>query len=165
MAATIANSRISPKEQAWIESYLQHFNATQAARDAGYKWPEKIGWRKKEKFADLITAELEARAMTTDEALRRLAERATFDVSPYLRWDSAGHVRVDLEALIAAGHGRHIKGIVHGRHGDRILFHDSQDALFLLARVLGLESAAEGDKTIRIVVERDPEYGRARITD
>jgi hypothetical protein len=152
---------LRPRERVWLEKYLECWNAAEAAREAGYKWPDRTGWRKKQELEPLIQAEIERRAMAADEVMTRLAERARFDVSPYLVTAEDGQIAVDLDRLIADGYGRHIKGVTHTRYGDRVLFYDGQEVLILMTKLMGLDKSAADDRPIRIIVERDRDYGRA----
>ena len=47
----------SPQEEDWLNEYFQCWNATEAARRVGYKWPNKVGPAKKQKFADEVRGE------------------------------------------------------------------------------------------------------------
>lgn len=119
---------MASKEQVWLSEYLQCFNATEAARRAGYKWPNKVGPRKKEKFAEQIAAELAEKTLSADAALARLAEIATFDISPYVvqRGDVA---YIDANKLKADGHGHLIRAAYTMRDGPRIDIADQSWAL------------------------------------
>lgn len=68
------------KQAAFVESYLQCFNATQAAIEAGYseKTARSIGSENltKPDIWEAIETELKASAMTSEEVLMRLAELA-----------------------------------------------------------------------------------------
>lgn len=127
------------KQRKWLAEYLRCWNATEAARRAGYKWPNKSGPANLTKFRAQIRERLDEAAMSADETLARLAERARFDLSPYLVTDEAG-IRLDLVRLIADGHGRHVKSIKPTRYGDQVEFYDGQECLVLMAKHHGLLS-------------------------
>jgi hypothetical protein len=156
---------MTAKERVWLAEFLRCFDATAAARAAGYKSARKQGWQKKQKFKEVIEAELTTKAMAADEALARLADRARLDIGPYVMMGEAGRVFIDLERLIADGLGHHIKGIIHTPHGDRVVFHDQQEALLTIARLLGLDKAAVAMEPLEIIVRRgSDEANRDRNT-
>jgi hypothetical protein len=113
------------KEKVWIAEYLKCFNATEAARRSGYKWPGKQGPRNKLRFAELIEASLKSRAMTPDQVIDRLSDQAMAGYSEFI--DDYG--RVDLAGLRAAGKMHLVKGIKPTRYGDQVEFYDAQTAL------------------------------------
>lgn len=127
------------KQRKWLAEYLKCWNATEAARRAGYKWPNKIGPANLAKLAPQIRERLDEAAMTADEALARLAERARFDVSPYISLTD-GRLVLDLARLVDDGHGRHVKSIKATAHGDIVEFYDGQECLILMAKHHGLLS-------------------------
>lgn len=119
---------MTPKEEIWLTEYFKTFNATEAARRAGYKWPDKQGAQKKEKFAELITAEIEGQIMTAGEAALRMATAARFNLSDYLITE--GRLTwLDLEKLKADGYGWMVKGLKYTPKGGAIFeLWDSQRA-------------------------------------
>lgn len=130
---------LTAKQQVFINEYLTCWNASEAARRAGYseRSARKLG-------AELLTkpdvrTEIEARlaemTMMADEALVRLTEQARAGYADYLT--AAG--KVDLRRLLADGKGHLIKSFKYSRQGDLIVeFHDAQAALFKIVGVLGL---------------------------
>lgn len=131
-------ARRSTKERVWLEEYFKcGFNATEAARRAGYKWPDKIGPRKKGKFQALIDAELKRRAMGADEVLARLSDIGRAEYADYITKSG----QVDLEELIADGKAHLIKGTKFvGKDADQLVveFYDAQMALAKLGKAHGL---------------------------
>lgn len=93
------------KEQIWLAEYLTCWNASEAARRAGYKWPKKVGPRLKTKMAGEIQAAIDARMMSADEVLARTADIARGDLAAYITADGG----VDLAALRAEGKGHLLK--------------------------------------------------------
>ena len=96
---------MTEKQRAWIDYYLVCLNATEAARLAGYKWPNKVGPDNKQKFADVIDKRLGELAMTANETLKRVSDIAASDMLTYI--DSRGNL--DIEAMRDAGMGRLLK--------------------------------------------------------
>lgn len=73
---------LSKKRQIFIDEYLKSFNATQAARAAGYSGNDNVmaqmGHKlvRDGKIAEIIRQRLQESAMSADEVLQRLAEHA-----------------------------------------------------------------------------------------
>lgn len=120
----------SSKEKLWKAEYYKCFNATEAARRVGYKWPNKVGPQKLKKFASEIEAYLEANLMSANETLFRLNSQARAEYSRYLMPDGT----VDLKSLIQEGKGHLIKSFKETKHGLRIEFYDAQAALKLIGQ-------------------------------
>jgi len=116
----------SSKEKVWLAEYLKCFNATEAARRAGYSWPDRQGHRMKLKLAEHIDANLKARAMTPEQVIDRLGQQARAEYAEYIN-DSG---EVDLAAMRAAGKMHLVKGIKYDRQGRKMVeFYDAQSAL------------------------------------
>lgn len=126
----------STKEQVWLSEYFTCFNATEAARRAGYKWPGRQGAEKKAKFAAEIQARLDELTMTADEALYHLSMIARADIGDYVV-DSG----LDVERMKADGLGFLIKGAKRmvTQFDDRleIEIHDRLSAIDKILRAQG----------------------------
>lgn len=144
---------MSEKQEVWLAEYLQSFNATDAAKKAGYKWPNKYGAQLKKKFAAEIESELRERVMSAEEALARLSDMARADISDFLHVDG-NYVAVDISNAKNAGKTHLIKKY-KGRSknsGEEIELHDSKDALKTLLQVYGrLRNNVNIDWRIEIV--------------
>lgn len=128
------------KEQKWLEAYLQCFNATKAARVAGYAWPSRKGSEKKLKFAAEIERRLALDAMTSSEVLSRLARQARLDLGDFVTADDDGTPRFDWRKVEKERATGTVKSIVQTAHGIKVEFHDAQVALVHLGRALDLFS-------------------------
>lgn len=88
---------LSSKQQAFIEHYLTHWNATQAAIAAGYsqKTARAIGSENltKPDIQAAIQARLAELKMSADEVVLRLTEHARGSLAPFLRVDDDGALR------------------------------------------------------------------------
>lgn len=120
----------SRKERVWLEEYLKCWNATEAARRAQYKWPDKIGTRKLAKFSDEIEARIDELVMSADEALVRLSEIARGEYAAYLLPDGA----IDFERMIRDGKGHLVHKLRDTREGKSVEFYDMQKALVDIGR-------------------------------
>jgi phage terminase small subunit len=122
---------LSYKRRAFVEAYLQTWNATEAAGQAGYKHPNKQGPRLLVSVGiqDAIKARLSEMAMDADEVLVRLSQQATADISDFLK-DGGG---IDWQKVKEKGYL--IKSILHrkGQH-TKIELYDAQSALALLGK-------------------------------
>lgn len=110
-------------ERIWLSEYLRCFNATEAARRAGYKWPNKVGPEKKQKFAEEIEDAIQERIMSADEALSMLSDIATFDPSPYV--EKIGRViTLNTNEMIEDGYGHLIREVYTTKDGPRVKIAD-----------------------------------------
>jgi phage terminase small subunit len=142
---------LTRKQRVFIEEYLTLWNATEAARRAGYSHPKPVGSRMlAHPVVDAaIQAEIARRAMGADEVLKRLSDQARLNISELMTrrerpvYNSEGdYVGVEYiyepnwEAIQAQGHL--VKSIVNTPSGPKIEFYDAQKALELLGKKLGL---------------------------
>lgn len=132
-------SKWTNKRKAFVEEYFKcKMNATEAARRAGYKYPNKYGpfLVKLGIIEDEIEKRFAALKMDSSEALRILTDHARYDLGPYLRFDG-GKASVDIQALKEAGLTHLIKSITPTKEGDRVDFVDKQYALNLIMKAHG----------------------------
>lgn len=122
----------STKRRAWLEYYFKCWNATEAARLAGYKWPNPRGPELKKKLQPEIDARLAEMAMPANEVLARLGKIAQADISDFITETGA----INWEAVRENGHL--VKRIVHHK-GQRstIELHDALATLMHLDKVHG----------------------------
>jgi hypothetical protein len=128
------------KQRLFVEAYLgeSNGNATDAARRAGYAWPEKVAERLvgKSGIRAAINARVASAAMGTNEVLARMADIASADIGEFLEFDDDRGWRIDLR-----GAGRRtyvIKRIKRTRDGTEIEIRDSLHALIKLGEYHGL---------------------------
>lgn len=129
---------LTGKQRVFIDEYLICLNATQAAIRAGYseKSAAVIGHEnlKKPNIAKEISTRLNARAMTADETIARLADHARGDLSDFV--DIAGRFAIlNLEKAESAGKLHLIKKLKYNTLGaPEIELYDAQSALQLMGR-------------------------------
>jgi len=125
------------KQKAFVEAYLRSFNATQAAKDAGYseKTAYSIGQRllKNVEATALIQERLAAMTMDTDEILIRLTDQARSSPEIFMNFNG-GTWNIDLNKAHEAGKLHLIKSVKKTAYGYVIEMYDSQKALELLGR-------------------------------
>lgn len=126
--------RLTGKQKAFIEAYLETLNATEAARRAGYKGNgntlKSIGSENltKPDIAALIKKRVASRAMKADEVLDRLAQQARGGIGELIT-EGGG---LDIEKIQEQGHL--VKSYSITKQGRRIELHSSQRALELLGK-------------------------------
>ena len=110
--------RLTDKQAMFVECYLTTFNATEACRQAGYKGNDKtlgtMGWENLQKpgIAEAIRRRLEAQAMGTSEALKRVADLARGNMANFITVDpSSGTVKLDMAQALNEGGGGLIKSM------------------------------------------------------
>lgn len=137
--------KLTGKQRIFIDQYLQCYNATEAARRAGYQGSDivlgSVGCEnlKKPKIAKAISEYFAASAMGRDETLARLGEQARTDLGDYI--DAAGYV--DVDKLKGDGKTHLIKKyemtrLAGGNIRVKIEVHDPQRALELIGKHHGL---------------------------
>lgn len=158
-AEEIGEDNLTPRQRIFIEEYLRCWNATEAARRAGYSDPEQSGWVNKHKVE--VRAAMEARLsehrLSADEVLARLSDHAMgtmgdFIGTNYLESGQAITV-IDLERARRAGKLHLIKKIRVDEKGTAIELYDAKAALELLGKHYELfteKQKLEGELTTRI---------------
>lgn len=141
---------MTPKETVWYNEYFICFNATEAARRADFKWPNKAGPRLKKKFEKEIKAHLEEMTMTADEALYHLSLQARANIGEYVSADGLDIVRMKADGLEPV-----IKSAkrVKTQYDDRleVEIYDKQSALDKILRAHGaykdnLDVTSQGER-------------------
>ena len=129
-------TNLSHKQRTFLLMYLQHGNATQAAREAGYASPEKQGPRlcKNPKIQEVIADYFREQEMAAVEVVARLSAQARAGYAAYLQNDGS----VDLAGMIADGLGHLVKGTKETQWGLQVEFYDAQSALVHVGRYHGL---------------------------
>lgn len=130
------------KQAVFVEEYLRCWNATEAAKRAGYseKTAYSSGQRllKDVEIAAEIQARIEERAMSADEVLDRLAQHARGSIEDFVDVDS-GMAIVDLRKARDAGKLHLAKKIRYFKEGGvEVELYDAQAALEKLGKAHGL---------------------------
>lgn len=145
-----------PKIRKWLEAYLLTWNASEAARMAGYAWPNRVSPKMlaREDVQEAINAALQRTAMASEETIARLAQQArlnpaeffVFEDAPVLDeegqpvLDATGQPRVrramtGINWSEVERRGYLVKKISYDRQGRPVLeFVDSQKALELIGK-------------------------------
>lgn len=133
------------KQRLFVVFYLGDslFNATDAARRAGYQHPNVMGPRNLTRPAikARIDARLDEAGLTANEVLAGLADHACGDIADVrhlVGMTDPAAIDLELQRLQALGVSRRIKKLVPTKHGLSVELYDAQAALALLGRVHGL---------------------------
>lgn len=129
--------KITDKRQVFIEQYIIcGFNATEAARRAGYANPNMEGTRLRQDpdVKELIDSRIKEMQITADEVVTLLSQQAKSEHSSYITEDG----EVDIKKMVQDGKAHLIKEVTEGKRGKTYKFADSQAALALLAKYFGL---------------------------
>lgn len=135
---------ITARKKRFIEFYLQSWNASEAARKAGYAKPGQAGSRllKDVEIQAGVSKRMREATMGTDEVLLRLKQQATANLADFLIIDTVidpntGQVRdqvhVNWEVVKERGYLMH--KLSWSRNGDPVLeLYDAQNALIQIGR-------------------------------
>lgn len=158
---------LTAKQKAFIAFYVETLNATEAARQAGYKGSyatlRSIGSENLTK--PNINAEIQKRlkkiAMSAEEALARLAIQARG-----VDMEKVGQVFEDAVTFAdifkrahQSGMSFYIKSVKHTQSGINIEFHDAQAALFKVLQVHGLLKERVVVEDWRVVAVKEIQQG------
>jgi terminase small subunit-like protein len=109
------------QQRLFVEHYLGESSgsAVDAARQAGYRWPEKQGPRLVTNSAvrAAIAARVATAAIAANEVLARVADVATSDLLNFIVIEDKGAWRVDLKLVKRLGLGHLIKRLRKNKDG------------------------------------------------
>jgi Terminase small subunit len=109
------------RQRLFVAYYLGQSSgsAADAARKAGYKWPETQGPRllKRSEIRAAIAARVETAAISADEVLARLADTATSDLMDFIEVEGTDDWKVDLKRIKQLGLGHLIKRLRKNKDG------------------------------------------------
>ena len=129
---------LSNKRRVFVDEYLKCWNATEAARLAGYKHPNKQGPRLLVNVGiqDEIKRRLDEKAMSADEVLTRLADMARASIEGFLKFPQKGRKpALDLKQAQESGLLHLVKKLKYNTRGQiEVELHDAQAALQLIGR-------------------------------
>jgi len=132
---------LSDKQAVFVAEYLRCFNASEAARRAGYsdKWITTNATKilQNTSVKEAISTALQEKVMGADEALARMSEIARGAQARYIIVDDDGP-GVDIEQMIADDKAHLIKSITPTQYGVKIEFCDMQAALNTILKASGV---------------------------
>ncbi|WP_075064590.1 terminase small subunit [Ornatilinea apprima] len=135
--------RLNSKQRMFLESYLQTWNATEAARRAGYKHPLTQGPRllTHPEIEAALKERIKTAAMEADEVLARLAEQAKLNAAEFFNFEEnpQGELQMkDINWEVFRSRGHLVKRLTWIKGRPVVEFHDAQAALIQLGRALKL---------------------------
>ncbi len=152
---------LTKNQRLFVHYYLgkANGNATEAARMAGYAWPDKSGPRLvgTRRISAEISKGVADAAMSAEEVLARLSEIAQGDLRPFLEQNEKGEWRFNLAK--AKRKSSIIKKVRLSRGSTEIEIHNPLDALDKLAKYHKLygrgSSGSENEDMERRGVDED----------
>ena len=133
-------SDLTDRQRLFVEHYIQCWNASEAARRAGYpaQTARQMGYENLTKpyIRAAIDARLDEVAMGTNEILGRLTDQARGSMADFLSPGSgrSRNLRLDLKKAAEADKLHLIKKYTTNEHGVSIELYDARGALELLGR-------------------------------
>lgn len=136
-------ARLTSRQRAFISYYLECWNASEAARKAGYsaKTARQMGAENlsKPSIREEIDRRLKALAISADEVLARLQAQATASMAEFVNVNQeTGQPAIDLREAQKADKLHVLKKISITDKGLTIELYDAQGALQLLGKYHGL---------------------------
>lgn len=150
---------MSAKRRAFVDAYLANgFNATQAAKEAGYseRTAYSSGQRllKNVEIADEIKRRMEEQAMSADEVIQAIGDIGRATIDDLMDVDNSGRPVFNFKRAQEQGKLHLIKEIIPTANGIRVVLHDRMKALELMGKHHGLfADKAELDGKLRVEVE------------
>jgi phage terminase small subunit len=143
MATRKKNKPLPPKRQKFVDRYCVHFNATRAAREAGYSEANAgtIGYqlRQKAPVKEAIQKRMATDAMDATEVLTRLSSIARGDVLDIFDVMPDGSFKLNLQKAIDEGKTHLIHSMEWDRNGlPKVKLHDAHTALRDLGKAAGV---------------------------
>lgn len=131
--------KLTNKQRAFVEAYLTHWNASKAARDAGYS-VRQSGHETLSNpvIQEAIKQRLAEKAMSADEVLVRLAEHARGSIAAFLRTDGTSRAGFDFRQESAQASLHLIKKYAIDGGKVTLELYDAQAALVHIGRHHGL---------------------------
>jgi phage terminase small subunit len=132
--------QLTAKQRRFVEFYVQLWNASEAARQAGYNHVSGNSFRllNLPHIQAAIQQRIKESGLVSAEVLARLAQQARLNISEFYI-DTPDGPMIDWAAVRAKGHL--VKSIEYDRKGRPVLkFHDSQNALIHVGKHLKLFS-------------------------
>lgn len=147
---------LTDRQKVFVLAYVGEcaFNATQAAKAAGYGGDDNTlastGWDnlRKPEIAAFVREYLGAKAATAEECLARLTSRARATMASAFRQDGDTWV-LDIDSLFQSADIHNVKRIKQGPHGWEIELYDALAADVILLRAFEkLSPAGSGEPSV-----------------
>ncbi len=132
--------RLTARQRVFVEEYLTCWNASEAARRAGYKGkPNVVGPRllANVSIQEVIKARVDELSMSANEVLLGLTAQARGTLGDFVVIGKDG-ARIDLEKARKAGKLRLVKRLAETKYGLAIELYDAQAAMVQIGRARGM---------------------------
>jgi len=175
---------LTKKQQAFVNAYVKHWNASRAAREAGYSkayaHTNTGKLLKNTNISEAIEEKVTEMTMSADQALVELAEVAKPPVSHFDFFvtekatvindeGEAEVIRTEIDADMVREYGHLIKSISFTSAGPKIEFYSRMDALQLIGKHHGLftdkHDITSGGKEIHTFTIDDMMKARSDLSD
>jgi len=147
---------LTNKRRVFVEEYLRCWNGTEAARRAGYAYPEQEAYRllRNAEVVEAVADRIREKAMSADEVLAHLADIARFDAG--LLMGKAGVL--DWDTAKERGYTTFVKKIDWTPASLKVEMYDKLEALELLGKHQAMwieRHRHEGDGTLTIIYQNN----------
>jgi len=128
------------KQNVWLEEYFKCWNATEAARRAGYANPNTAGPRLllNDGIKEKIQSRLNELVMSSDEVLIALSEIAHGTIEDFMNVKDDGKLEFDFKKAKETDKLKLINRVTPTREGLKVELQDRMKALELIGRHHGL---------------------------
>lgn len=147
----MTEKKLTPRQKLFIEEYLQSWNASDAARKAGYTGAANMTGPRllaNDSIKAAIKARMAEKTIQTDEVLKRLTDMAQINISDFITettryfYDKDGNQTGETQIFelnweMVKQKGHLIKSITNTQWGPKIELYDGQTALIKLGTALG----------------------------
>jgi hypothetical protein len=145
--------QLTDKQKEFINQYfLCGFNATEAAKRAGYQDPEQSGYENKRKLE--IRAEIDRRmaehGMSANEVIARLADQARGSMADFISPSGRGW-KIDLKKARQNGKLHLLKSYSKVKGGAKIELYDAHAALVDVGKHLKLNIGDDVTVTVKVI--------------
>lgn len=146
------------KQKVWLEEYLECWNATEAARRAGYASPNAAGPRMllKDSIKEKIQARLNEKVMSADEVMVILSDIAHGTIEDFMNVDEDGKLEFDFARAKKENKLKLINKVIPTREGLKVELQDRMKALELIGKHHGLFrdnlDITSGSEPIQIII-------------
>lgn len=144
---------LTAKQQAFVNAYLIHRNATRAAIDAGYseKTAHAMGWEnlRKPEIKSVIEQRFAEEAMSANEVIIRLADQARGDMADVAGIESAADLKVSPYSRLVKEFERKIEFDREGGRTEtiKLKLYDAQAALVHLLKEAHLKAGEPTERS------------------
>jgi phage terminase small subunit len=134
-------AKLTARQRVFVEEYLICWNASEAARRAGYKGkPNVVGPRllANVSIQEAIRARVDELSMSANEVLLGLTAQARGTLGDFITIGRRGAIKIDVGKALTAGKLHLVKKLTKGKNGVSIELYDAQAAMVQIGRARGM---------------------------